>query len=151
MQRAPERLWVLIEPIVEGMGYELVGVAYSGGPRGGLLRVYIDHPTGIGVDDCERVSHQVSGVLDVEDPIATKYSLEVSSPGLDRPLFRRGDYERFAERPVKLRLATPIGGRRNFSGVLRGLRNGNVLIDEEGTEHLLPLEQIEQAHLVPVL
>jgi ribosome maturation factor RimP len=152
MGRGSARLHGLIEPIVEGMGYELVGVEYhSGGPGTGILRVYIDHGTGVTIDDCERVSYQLSGMLDVEDPIMARYRLEVSSPGLDRPLFQRNDYERFSNRRVKVRLSTPLDGRRNFCGLLRGMRHDSVVVEDGDTEYLLPLEQIERANLVPQL
>ncbi|MEN9461286.1 MAG: ribosome maturation factor RimP, partial [Pseudomonadota bacterium] len=99
----------LFEPAVTALGYELVGVErLSFGRRGALLRVYIDSPTGITVDDCGRVSHQISGILDVEEPIKSDYTLEVSSPGLDRPLFALEHYVRFVGKEVSLRLHRPI-------------------------------------------
>jgi len=153
MDRALE---ALIEPVVTGLGYDLVGVEYRGGGRSALLRVYIDLPGGVTVEDCERVSHQVSGVLDVEDPIPGSYHLEVSSPGLDRPLFKARDYARFAGRRVQLRLARPLGGvmegRRRLAGTLRGLEEGSErvrLVLEDGRELSLELEEIESARLVP--
>ena len=140
----------LLEPGIRSMGYELVGVEYqSGGKGGGLLRVYIDHEHGITADDCQKVSYQVSGVLDVHDPIPGHYTLEISSPGLDRPLFKAADFERFAGQLVKLRTRLPLDGQRNFRGRLRGLRDGQVVIEQDGGETVLPYEQIEQARLVP--
>ncbi len=138
----------IIAPAVEALGYELVGVEYHGGDNG-LLRVYIDHENGISVDDCQAVSHQVSGVLDVEDPIRGHYSLEVSSPGLDRPLFKAQDYERFAGHEVKIKMATMIEGRRNFTGLLKGLEDETVIVEVDGEEKCLPLDQVDQARLVP--
>jgi ribosome maturation factor RimP len=147
----PLHIGELLEPAVEALGYELVGVEYhgAGGPGGGLLRVYIDSEQGITVDDCQSVSYQVSGLLDVEDPIPGNYTLEVSSPGLDRLLFKPGDYERFAGSVIKLRLGYPLEGRRRFKGRLRGIEEGNVVIEQDGVEVSLPFDQIEQARLVP--
>lgn len=149
MPRESAELRKLLEPAVTALGFELVGVEFLHGNQA-LLRVYIDHPDGIGVDDCSAVSHQVSGILDVEDPIQGQYALEVSSPGLDRPLFRAGDFERFAGRDVRLRLLAPVAGRRKFTGVLAGLRDGRVVVQMNDDEELVvDLEEIDQARLVP--
>lgn len=150
MASAPEDLNRLIGSTVVAMGYEFVGVEYLGkGLSGSLLRVYIDRDDGITVDDCARVSHQISGVLDVEDPIGENYDLEVSSPGLDRPLFNREHFDRFAGSEVSLRLRVKIQERRRFKGLLKGTRNDNVLVMVDGEEFALPLDQIEKARLVP--
>jgi ribosome maturation factor RimP len=150
MKQDPLQLGALLEPAIEALGYQFVGVEYrSGGPGGALLRVYIDNEQGITADDCERVSYQVSGLLDVNDPIPGHYTLEVSSPGLDRLLFRREDYERFAGNLVKLRMAVPQQGRRKYQGRLLRLEDGNVVVDQDGDEVVLALDQIEQARLVP--
>jgi ribosome maturation factor RimP len=101
------------------------------------------------VEDCERVSHQVSGVLEVEDPIKGQYTLEVSSPGLDRPLFKPEHYARFVGEVVSLRLARPLGERRRFKGRLLALRDGAVVIEQDGAEVVVPLEDIDKAQLVP--
>ena len=111
--------------------------------------MYIDSEQGITVDDCQKVSYQVSGVLDVNDPIPGHYTLEVSSPGMDRLLFRPDDYRRFAGSLVKLRLAYPVEGRRKFTGRLQGLEDGNVLLELDGEQLSLPLDQVDQARLVP--
>lgn len=144
---AVENLTALLEPVVEGLGYELVGVEYHPSGRQGLLRIYIDHAEGIGVDDCARVSHQVSGVLDVEDPLPGEYLLEVSSPGLDRPVFKPADYQRFAGERIRLRLRGLVEGRRKYRGRLVGLRDECVVIDESGTEVAVPLAEIDRANL----
>jgi ribosome maturation factor RimP len=150
MKQDPLQICALLEPAVEALGYQLAGVEYrSGGSGGALLRVYIDSERGITVDDCERVSYQVSGLLDVNDPIAGHYTLEVSSPGLDRLLFRRADYERYVGSLVKVRLAVPHAGRRRFQGRLLRVEDGNVVVDQDGEEVTLALDQIEQARLVP--
>ena len=115
----------------------------------GLLRVFIDSQHGITVDDCARVSHQISALLDVEDPIRGQYTLEVSSPGLDRPLFQESDYERFAGREVQLRLSVPVQGRRKFKGILMGLRDHQVVVRMDDEELVVPLQKIDGARLVP--
>lgn len=139
----------LIEPVIAALGYEFVGVEYSPQGRQSLLRIYIDNPDGITVDDCERVSRQVSAVLDVEDPIQGQYRLEVSSPGLDRPLFTLEQFSRFVGKTVKLRLVAPKEGRRNFSGTLKQVDNESVMIEQDGEDLALPFGQIDKAHLVP--
>ena len=148
--RAADSLTEMVREAVEPLGYELVGVEYlSQGKGGSLLRIYIDHENGINVDDCAKVSHQVSGVLDVEDPIAENYHLEVSSPGMDRPLFFRKDFERFSGRKVKITLRAKLQNRRRFEGVLSGLDGDDALVIVEDEEYRLPLDQIDKARLVP--
>ena len=150
MVQAPENLTNLIGRTVTGMGYELVGVEYQGrGGSGALLRVYIDSVDGITVNDCADVSHQLSGVLDVEDPIQGEYDLEVSSPGLDRPLFSREHYERFAGSRIKVKLRIKLDGRRRFEGILMGVEDDAVLVEGEEGLFRLPLSRIEKARLIP--
>ena len=151
MQRQHERLRALLEPAVTALGYELVGVEYFPQGSGSMVRVYIDSPDGITVDDCERVSHQVSGVLDVEDPVRGGYTLEVSSPGVDRPLYTPEDFSRFAGERVRVRLDVPVQGRRNITGILKGFSDGNVVVLEDGEERRLPLDAIGKAKLAPEL
>jgi ribosome maturation factor RimP len=136
--------------VVETMGYELVGVEFHAGHAHALLRVYIDRENGVNLDDCQRVSHQVSGILDVEDPVAGRYTLEVSSPGLDRPLFEAKHFIRFAGSEARIQLRELLEGRRKLLGRLRGM-DGDlvVLVDGEGREWRVPLERIEKARLVP--
>ena len=149
MAQSTTNLAQLIEPVVTALGYELVAIEHRRGTRSSLLRVYIDSPDGIGVEDCSRVSHQLSGVLDVEEPIAGHYTLEVSSPGLDRLLSKPQDYERFAGQMVKVRLHALLEGRRKLVGVLKGIEQDQVIIEEEGKEWRLALHDIEQTRLVP--
>ena len=150
MKHDPLQLGDMLEPGITSMGYELVGVEFqTGGKGGGLLRIYIDNEAGITADDCQKVSYQVSGVLDVEDPIPGHYTLEISSPGLDRMLFRKQDFERFAGQLIKLRTAYPIEGQRKFKGRLLGLQGENVVFEQDDMEISLPFDQIEQARLVP--
>ncbi|MCB1762082.1 MAG: ribosome maturation factor RimP [Gammaproteobacteria bacterium] len=144
-----EKLTDLFAPVVEAMGYELVGVEYLNRGRGSLLRIYIDQPEGITLDDCSRVSHQISGILDVEDPIEENYNLEVSSPGLDRPLFGRRDFERFIGNRVMLKLRTKISGQRRFVGKLLGMEQEEILLAVGDETLRLPLDQIDKAKLVP--
>ncbi len=148
MPRESAELRELIEPAVTALGFDLVGVEFIHG-KSGLLRIYIDHEDGISVDDCQSVSYQVSGVLDVEDPIRGRYSLEVSSPGLDRPLFRTRDFERFAGHEISLRLSVPVEGRRKFKGILLGMREGQVVLKMDDEELIVSLDEIDQARLVP--
>ena len=148
-RQAPENLRRPIEAAVHGLGYELVGIEYHPQGRRSLLRVYIDTPDGVDVDDCERASRQISGALDVDDPIRGQYVLEVSSPGLDRPLFTAEHFRLFSGNRVKLRVSPPLEGRRNFSGMLLGLRDNAVVVVQDDQEVEIPLHQIEQARLIP--
>ncbi len=150
MQKASAKLQEIVRNVVEPMGYELVGVEYLSGYQGGnLLRIYIDTEKGIDVDDCAAVSHQLSGVFDVEDPLPAQYSLEVSSPGLDRPLFDTEDYRRFVGRKVNIRLDSSIGGRRKYKGLLVGVEDDEILVEVDGEVYPLFMEQIQEARLVP--
>ncbi len=133
------------------MGFELVGVEYFQHGGSATLRVYIDHERGITCDDCATVSHQLSGVLDVEDPIPDQYDLEVSSPGLDRPLVFPEHFERYAKHRIRIRLAEKIEGRRKLDGWLLGYQNGHVKLDADGRHWEVPLESIESARMVPDL
>jgi ribosome maturation factor RimP len=148
MPRESAELRRLLEPAVTTLGFELVGVEFIPGRRS-VLRLYIDSEDGVTVDDCQQVSHQVSGLLDVEDPIPGQYALEISSPGLDRPLFRASDFERFAGQEVRLRLTVPREGRRKFRGRLVGLRDGRVVVRVEELELVVALDDIDEARLVP--
>jgi ribosome maturation factor RimP len=143
------KLTQLIEPVIEGLGYELWGCEYVPRRRQSLLRVYIDRRDGVTLDDCGRVSHQLSGVLDVEDPIGGAYILEVSSPGLDRLLLKADHFQRFLGHRVKIRLKWLIDGRRQFDAQLRGVEGEQVRVVEQQTAYSIPLAAIERARLVP--
>ncbi|MDT8403052.1 ribosome maturation factor RimP [Sulfuriflexus sp.] len=150
MSQQASRVAELIEPSVTALGYELVGVEYLPQGKHSILRVYIDQADGIRVEDCQQVSRQISGVLDVEDPIAGQFSLEVSSPGTDRPLFKAEHYERFSGEKAEIRLRAPRQGQRKFTGRLAGVENDCVLLDmENGDQVDLPINDIERAHLKP--
>lgn len=145
--RARERLFELIEPVVTGLGYELVGVEFDGGQR--VLRVYIDSESGITLDDCSRVSYQLGAVLDVEDPIPGRYQLEISSPGLDRPLFTLAHFERFKGEMARLQLARLVEGRRRFKARLLGVDGDCVVLQDGDATFRIPFESIEKARLAP--
>jgi ribosome maturation factor RimP len=144
-----EQLLSLLEPPVGALGYELVDVEFAPSGAGGVLRLYIDAPAGISVEDCERVSHRVSDVLDAEDPIPGAYTLEVSSPGLDRILRTREHFERFRGSRIKVQLALPIDGRRRFTGALTGVGESTIEMEVDGAAVQLPLAQIQKARVVP--
>lgn len=138
----------MVQPVIAGMGYELVDVQASSGGR--LLRLFIDKPGGVGLEDCAAVSRQLSRVFEVEGIDYER--LEVSSPGLDRPLRKAGDFARFAGRKAELRMRTPdASGRRRFVGVLRGVEAGRVEIEIERQRVALALDDVERARLVPEL
>ncbi len=149
MRQAPAHLLKIIEPVVEGLGYECVGIEYNPHPKNGLLRIYIDHENGILLEDCTKVSHQLSGVLDVEDPIQGNYQLEVSSPGADRPFFKLSQFEQFTGEKVMVTLFQPINKRRKIMGVITGVEGDNVLLDEAGEALEIPIKTMSKARLVP--
>jgi len=148
MRRASSAIRACVEPVVEGMGYDLVGVEYGGGPGNGRLRVYIDAEDGITVDDCAAVSERLSASLDVDDPIPEAYVLEVSSPGINRPLFERSDFERQVGSRVFVRLGTALEGRKRFKGMLVGVRDEAALVEVDGDTWALPLDAVDEAHLI---
>ena len=144
-----QNLAELFEPVVESMGYELVGVEFERGSGHGTLRVYIDREAGVTLDDCAAISHQLSGILDVEEPIQQAYDLEISSPGIDRPLFKLADYERFAGQTARIKLAVAQLGRKNFKGELQGVTDSNLVsIRVDGELYDLPFADIAKANLV---
>ena len=138
-----------LAPIVEGLGYELWELEYSPGRGNGLLRLYIDAATGITLDDCERVSRAVSEVLDAEDPIPGQYTLEVSSPGLERPLRTAQHFARFVGETVSVETVQAIEGRRRFKGALTAAGADTVEVEVDGKRWTLPLGGIRKAHLAP--
>ena len=135
----------LVEQVVAGLGFELVDFELS--PKGRMLRVFIDIERGVTVDDCATVSNQLTRVFEVENVDYDR--LEVSSPGLDRPLKKPSDFERFAGQDVQLRLRMPIGNQRNFIGVLKGFADGHVVLQTDKGEIACPIDDIEKARLVP--
>ena len=139
----------VLRATVAALGFDLWGVEYLSQGRHSVLRLYIDSPDGVSVEDCASVSEQVEGVLDVEDPITGEYTLEVSSPGLNRPLFTLQQYAGCAGERVEVRLRTPFEGRRKYKGVLKGVEGEDVVIQVEDQELLLPFGAIEKARVEP--
>ncbi len=139
----------LLEPALGRLGYELADLEVRSGGKGGLVRVFIDKPDGIDLDDCEKVSLAVSALLDVEDPVPGKYTLEVSSPGLDRKLTKVAHFQRFVGEEVKVQMRLPIEGRRRFRGKLMSLDDENIVVEVDGEPHSLALATIDTARLVP--
>ena len=148
MRQVPAHIQTVIAPVVASLDCELVGIEYGRQGNRGLLRVYIDKENGVDVSDCQRVSHQLSGVLDVEDVVQGQYQLEVSSPGLDRPLFTLEHFEQFAGYKAKLKLVTPIDGQRKFKGTLQGVENEQVIVNIGENELVLALGAIDKANLI---
>lgn len=136
------------EPILKSLGLELVDIEYAGSHRGGGLRIFIDKPEGVTLDDCEKVSRYLGQALDVEDPIPHRYTLEVSSPGLDRPLKRKEDFIRFLGKKIKLKTFLPIDNQKVFVGRLADFKEDKAFLRmEQGGERQIPFEQIAQARL----
>ena len=148
MMEMAEKVEFLLRGAVEEQGMELVHVQYLGRRRSPLLRVYIDKPGGVTLEDCQTVSRQAGVLLDVEDPISGRYVLEVSSPGLDRPLFRVEDYLRFSGREVRLVTHEEIDSRRRFTGFIQDLRDGVVQLDCRDKSYRIPFGMIARANLV---
>ena len=144
-----QQLQELIEPLVITLGFQLWGLEFNAHGKGKLLRVFIDGPQGVSVDDCATMSRQISSVLDVEDPISGEYMLEVSSPGMDRPLFNSEQFEQFVGHVVKVKLATSFEGRKHFKGVLRQVDSNEARVVVADFEYSLPMELIEKANVVP--
>ena len=145
----PGELQRLLEPTIERLGYELTDLDVRLGGQGGLLRLTVDKPDGIDLDDCEKVSHAVSALLDVEDPVPGNYNLEVSSPGLDRKLTKVEHFQRFEGETLKVTMRFPIEGRRRFRGTLVSSDDENIVVEVDGESHSLPLTMIDTARLVP--
>jgi len=144
-----DELATLLEPTVERLGYELADLEVRLGGEGGLVRVFIDKADGIGLDDCEAVSRAISALLDVEDPLPGNYSLEVSSPGLDRKLTKSEHFQRFMGDIVKVKMRVPVEGRRRFRGKLLSTDENDIVVEVDGEAHSLPLAAIDTARLVP--
>jgi len=144
----------LLEPPIEALGFELVDVEFAREGRGGVLRIFIDArtgdaETGVTVDDCARVSHAVSEVLEIQDPIKGNYTLEVSSPGFDRILRTRAHFERFVGQRIIAELKLPMDGRRRFIGVLKSASGDTIVVEVDGKAYSLPFDRIQKARLRP--
>jgi ribosome maturation factor RimP len=143
------KLTTLLQPLVEDLGYEFVGLEIRNDPGNRALVVYIDQANGVAIEDCERTSREVAALLDVEDPISGQYVLEVSSPGLDRPLFSPQQFAKFAGEVVQISLYAPHDGRRKFRGRILGVTDDKVDIEQDGTRFTLEHGNIAKARLVP--
>jgi ribosome maturation factor RimP len=153
MRKDIRDLWLLAEPHVRDAGLDLIEVQFGRESTGLVLRLFLDRSVEgqgpVGFEECERVSRDVSAALDVADLIPNAYQLEVSSPGLDRPLRRERDFERFQGKSARIRLEGGVDGRRNFSGTLGAVKDGRVEIACDGRSYLLPIDDIARANLVP--
>jgi ribosome maturation factor RimP len=144
-----ERLIALIEPGLTRLGYELIELEYAAGRQQAVVRLFIDTPAGITVDDCERVSRDVAALLDVDDPIPTAYTLEVSSPGFDRVLRTPAHFERFVSERVFLELKAPRAGRKRYTGLLRVVTATGIELEVDKQKVEVPFEEIAKARLAP--
>jgi len=149
VKRSEVQIAELVTPTVEALGLDLWGVEHVSQGKFSLLRIYIDRAEdGVTVDDCERVSHQVSALLDVEDPISGEYTLEVSSPGLDRPLFTLDQFQQYVGETVRIRTRGPVEGRRKFKGTIVAAVNDSVMVKVDGVDFTIPQADIEKAAIV---
>ena len=144
-----DELAVLLGPTVERLGYELADLEVRLGAKSGLVRLFIDKPEGIGLEDCEKVSRAVSALLDVEDPVPGNYRLEVSSPGLDRKLRKVEHFQRVIDEVVKVKLRFPLEGRRRFRGKLLSADDENIVVEVDGESYSIALATIDTVRLVP--
>ena len=149
MSISGDELKELLEPAIERLGYEVSDLEVQLSGKSGVVRIFIDHPDGISLDDCEKVSQAVSALLDVEDPLPAHYNLEVSSPGLDRKLTKLEHFQRFKGETLKVQLRFPIAGRKRFRGRLLSSNDENIVVEVDGEPHTLPLATIDTARLVP--
>ena len=143
-----QQIQQFIEPAVIALGHELWGIEYIPQGQQSTLRIYIDNVKGITVDDCAAVSHQTSGILDVEDVIQSRYTLEVSSPGLERPLFKLEHYQQYVGEFIKVKLRIAFDGRRKFAGVLTAIEGDEIIVRVDNEEYVLPLDSIDKANIV---
>jgi len=144
-----DELAVLLGPTVERLGYELADLEVRLGAKSGLVRLFIDKPEGIGLEDCEKVSRAVSALLDVEDPVPGNYRLEVSSPGLDRKLKKVEHFQKVIDEVVKVKLRFPLAGRRRFRGKLLSADDENIVVEVDGESYSIALATIDTVRLVP--
>ncbi|MFM2482895.1 ribosome maturation factor RimP [Celerinatantimonas sp. YJH-8] len=149
MATIEQRLTEMLEPAVDALGFELLGVEFVSAGKHSVLRLYIDHEQGITVDDCAAVSYQVSAILDVEDPINTEYNLEVSSPGMDRPLFKAEHYQRVIGEIIFVQLRMPVANRRKWQGTLLSVEGEMITLDVDSEQQRIALSNVQKAHLIP--
>lgn len=149
MASKQELLEQMVSPVVTALGCEFWGLEYLTQGRYTTVRIFIDGPKGVSLDDCERVSRQVSAVFDVEDPIDGEYTLEVSSPGMDRPLYSEAQYLRYIGETISVRLRIARDGRRRFKGVITKVESGDVFLQVDGKEVQLSIDVIDKANVEP--
>ena len=148
MAKFEQKLTDLLRPAVEETGKSLLGIEYLSAGNNSVLRLFVDHENGINVDDCAEVSRQVGALLDVEDPISSEYSLEVSSPGVDRPLFELAHYQAVIGEIVNVKLAMPLNGRRKFKGPLVAIENDTLIVEVDTIDYELAISNVVKANLV---
>lgn len=149
LAKQEQQLVELLGPTIEAAGFELLGVEFVRAGRHSTLRLYIDHPDGVTVEHCAKVSREVGAIMDVEDPIAHEYLLEVSSPGLDRPLFTLEHFTKAIGEKVELKLAIPQDGRRKFKGKLTAIEQDMLVLEIDGKQFRLLIDNVEKANIVP--
>jgi len=143
-----QKLTDMLRPAVEETGKELLGVEFISAGNNSILRLFIDHENGINVDDCAEVSRQVGAILDVEDPVSSEYNLEVSSPGLDRPLFELAHFKEVVGETINVKLSMPLNGRRKFKGILSAIENDTLIVEVDGIDYELVISNVDKANLV---
>ncbi|SEL24649.1 ribosome maturation factor RimP [Colwellia chukchiensis] len=148
MAKFADKLTDMLRPAVEETGKELLGVEYISAGNNSVLRLFIDHEDGIDVDDCAEVSRQVGAILDVEDPISSEYNLEVSSPGLDRPLFNKAQFSAVIDETIEVKISMPLNGRRKFKGKLIAVENDSLIVMVDNEEYELVISNIDKANLI---
>ncbi|GAA6172846.1 ribosome maturation factor RimP [Colwellia sp. KU-HH00111] len=151
MAKFEQKLTDMLRPAVEETGKELLGVEFISAGNNSVLRLFIDHENGINVDDCAEVSRQVGAILDVEDPISSEYNLEVSSPGIDKPLFEMSHFKAVVGEIVNVKLSMPLNGRRKFKGTLVAIEDNTLIVDVDGIDYELSLSNVDKANLVAQL
>jgi ribosome maturation factor RimP len=144
-----QRLTELLDAPIVALGYELWGIEFIRAGKHSTLRVYIDHANGISVDDCAEASHQVSALLDVEDPITTEYYLEVSSPGMDRPLLKPEHFARYIGQVATVTLRMAVNNRRKYKGTIKQVDGEMITLTIDGRDEILAFANIQQANLIP--
>jgi len=150
LTKQEQQLTELLSPTVAAAGFELLGIEFIRAGKHSTLRLYIDHPDGVNVDHCAIVSREVGAVLDVEDPIPNEYNLEVSSPGLDRPLFTPEHFAKVVGQKIEVKLAIPQDGRRKFKGLLTQIDEDMLVVEVDGKLYRLLMDNVDKANLVPV-
>ena len=148
MAKFEQKLTDMLRPAVQETGKELLGVEFISAGNNSILRLFIEHENGINVDDCAEVSRQVGAILDVEDPISSEYNLEVSSPGVDRPLFELSHFQQVIGETVNVKLSMPLNGRRKFKGLLSAIENDTLIVEVDGIDYELVINNIDKANLV---